>query len=267
MKKMILIFLFVFSFIFEYDAISAPLEKTNNDRLAEREEHLCEIGGYIDIIPDSPSVLIIDARKTPNDIVPKRIKTVMNGMLKLATTNIVVALSENVCPGIKGNEIRREGKHLLSIIICNLGKDKSALVVFPEERVAVVNEDAVVLFAKNEDANIRLIKECWRGIGFITGAGYSQNDAGVMQPVSSPLELDLVEWQVIHPMAFQQMNKFFIKYGAKRGRRTTYIKALEEGWAPYPTDKYQKAAWDRFMKKKQISSTNITPEKVSAPIK
>lgn len=244
MKRFLFALMVAGSFALAQDETESPRKMTAEERRAEREEHLREIGGYLDFIPESPSVLVVDARKAPDAAVPGRVRSVMNGMLKLAATNIVVALGEKECPGTRGSELRKEGRHLLAIVISNCGKDKPALVVFPEERVAVVNEDAAVKFAHGEEANIRLVKECWRGIGFITGAGYSQTEAGVMQPVGSPLELDTVEWQVIHPMALQQMNKFFKKYGAKRGRRTTYLRACEEGWAPAPTNDYQRAIFE-----------------------
>ena len=77
-----------------------------------------------------------------------------------------------------------------------------------------------------------------------------------MQPVGSPLELDTVEWQVIHPMALQQMNKFLKKYGAKRGRRTTYLKACEEGWAPAPTNDYQRAIFEAVKTNKTEKATS-----------
>ena len=259
MKRVLFALMVASSLALAQDGAESPRKMTAEERRAEREEHLREIGGYLDFIPESPSVLVVDARKTPDTTVPGRVRSVMNGMFKLAATNIVVALGEKECPGTRGGELRKEGRHLLAIVISNCGKDKPALVVFPEERVAVVNEDAAVKFAHGEEANIRLVKECWRGIGFITGAGYSQNDAGVMQPVGSPLELDAVEWQVIHPMSFQQMSKFFKKYGAKRGRRTTYLRACEEGWAPAPTNDYQRAIWDEVKSAAATNAPSATP--------
>ena len=258
MKKALFAIMAVCSLAFAQDRSASPRKKTAEEKRAEHEENMREFGGFLDYIPESPSVLVVDARKTPDATVPGRVRSVMNGMFKLAATNMVVALGEKECPGTRGSELRKEGRHLLAIVISNCGKDKPALVVFPEERVAVVNEDAAVKFAHGEEANIRLVKECWRGIGFITGAGYSQTDAGVMQPVGSPLELDAVEWQVIHPMSFQQMNKFFKKYGAKRGRRTTYLKACEEGWAPTPTNDYQRAIFEAVKTNKTTIATAPT---------
>ena len=263
MRNVLFALMFLVSFAFAQGVGDASRKPMLEERRAEREEHLREIGGYLDFIPESPSMLIVDARKAPDAAVPGRVRSVINGMFKIAATNMVVALGEKECSGTRGSELRKAGRHLLAIVISNCGSDKPALVVFPEERVAVVNEDAAVKFAHGEEANIRLVKECWRGIGFITGAGYSQTDAGVMQPVGSPLELDTVEWQVIHPLALQQMNKFFKKYGAKRGHRTTYLRACEEGWAPAPTNDYQRAIWDAA----RAAATNAPAEKVSAPAK
>ncbi len=213
-------------------------------RAAAQEARYRETGGYLDVIPDGPAITIVDARKVPDLVVPTRVKDVVNGMFKLAASNEVVALDEKECPVTQAVEIRKRDKALLVVMLTNYGKDKPALTIFPEERVALVNADKATEFVKGDEANIRLIKECWRGIGFISGAGFANNDASVMQPIGSPLELDTISWQVINPLALNQVNKFLKKYGAQRGRRTTYIRACEEGWAPAPTNDVQKAIWE-----------------------
>lgn len=226
-----------------------------DDHKAEaRDERLRENGGYIDVIPAGPSITIADARKVPDATVPSRVKGVVNGMLKLAASNEVVKLEEKGCPFSKAVELRKRSKALMVIMLTNCGEDKPALVVFPEERVALVNADRAAQFTTGEDANLRLVKECWRGIGFIGGAGYAMNDASVMQPIGSSLELDTVTWQVVHPTALNQMNKFFRKYGAERGRRTTYLRACEQGWAPAPTNDAQKAIWEKVKAEKEAKA-------------
>ena len=39
------------------------------------------------------------------------------------------------------------------------------------------------------------------------------------------------------------------KLGIKPARMTTYRKAVEEGWAPAPTNDFQKAIWEEAKKK------------------
>lgn len=236
------------------EVISGPKEVSREDRKAEREERLRETGGYVDIVPEGPAIIIADARNAPTTNVPERVKGVINGMFRLAASNETVSLDGSDCPYSKAVEIRKRDKALIVIMLINSGEEKSALTVFPEERVAIVNIDRATQFTKGDEADIRIIKECWRGIGFISGAGYAANDASVMQPVGSPLELDTLSWQVIHPLALNQMNKFLKKYGAQRGRRMTYLRACEEGWAPEPKDEFQKAVWEKVKEKKSAEA-------------
>lgn len=211
---------------------------------AEREEEMRETGGRIDYIPAGPIFLVADAREQSSDAAPARVAEVVRNMFKMAATNEAVVIGAGETPQKAAVGFRKQRKALLAVVVYEGGKGEPALAVFPEERVALVNSDAAAAFADGAEAELRIVKECWRGIGFITGAGYFQNSGSVMQPVGSPLELDVVEWQVISPMQFQQMSKFLKKYGARRGRRVTYRDAVQDGWAPAPTNDYQRAIWD-----------------------
>ena len=57
------------------------------------------------------------------------------------------------------------------------------------------------------------------------------------------------------------MNKFFAKYGAGRSRRYTYRQACIEGWAPAPTNDYQRAIFEAVKTNKAdtVSSPAATP--------
>lgn len=227
------------------------------EREAERIAELRENGGRLDRIPDGPEFVVADMREASSDNAPGRVAETIRTMFKIAATNIVVA-DDAASPLEAAMRLRKERKALLAVLICG-GNAGPALSVYPEERVAVVDAAAAARFSEDTDAEVRIVKECWRAIGFLCGAGYSTNDASVMQPVGSPLELDTVEWQVISPMQFQQMGRFLKKYGAKRGRRTTYRKAVQEGWAQPPTNDYQRAIWDEIH-----SATNAAATKAAA---
>lgn len=241
--------------VFAQDAATQAAADKAAQRAKDLEEELRETGGYLDYIPVGPMVMIADARKMPDAKVPARVESVVEGMFKLPATNVMVALKEGDCHIAKAEALRKDTKSLMAIMLVNAGEKMPSLTVCPEERVAVVNADKTVQFAKGDEADIRLIKEIWRGFGFIAGAGYSQNDASVMQPISSALELDAIEWQVVHPLALQQMNKFLKKYGAVRGRRTTYKRALEQGWiSTPPTNDYQKAIFAKVRAEKAAAT-------------
>ncbi|MBR1921832.1 MAG: hypothetical protein IJ829_07530, partial [Kiritimatiellae bacterium] len=119
------------------------------------------------------------------------------------------------------------------------------LTVCPEERVAVVN---AARYADGGDdplaAEVRVHKELWRALGFVAGIGYAPFANDVRQPVFSTRELDGLEYQVMQPMNFQKMYASLAKLGVTRGRRVPYRLAVQEGWAPPPTNDYQRAVWD-----------------------
>ena len=46
---------------------------------------------------------------------------------------------------------------------------------------------------------------------------------------------------------------------------STYLKACEEGWAPTPTNEYQKAIWEQVKADKERGPTN--PIKIPMPKK
>lgn len=217
---------------------------TPEELAQEDEEYNRATGGQIWVAPSGPAIWIFDCRTTPTTNAPERVSAVLGSMYRFPATNVVATLEKDVNALAEAEAWRRREKALMAILLVDGDGSAPSLTVCPEERIAVVNCKKATQFTKGNDADVRLIKEIWRAVGFISGAGFSKNDTSVMQPVGSPLELDAVEWQVIHPMAYQNMAGFINKYGVKRGHSVTYRQAVEEGWAPPPTNDYQRAIWD-----------------------
>lgn len=219
-------------------------EVTVSEKADGNEEFLREEGGYLDKIPGGPEVVVADFRAKPADDVAGRVAATIRTMYKMAATNIAAAANGDVHG--ESVAVRRGRKALMVVALADEG---ASLAIYPEDRVAIVGAKAATEYArKPKDAETRLVKELWRGFGFLAGSGYAQNKSSVMQPVGSPLELDAIEWQVVHPMALAQMSRFFKTFGAKQGHRATYRSAVEEGWAPLPTNDYQRAIWAEFHK-------------------
>jgi hypothetical protein len=246
---------------------NAPIKRRISRKLTpeeiakEDEEYFRSTGGSIEVAPAGPAVTIVDMRKNPLPAAPDRVVKILGSMYRFPATNMVGKLEADSCPISVAESMRKSMKALMVILLVDGGKKMPSLTVCPEERVAIVNADKATQFATGTDADARLIKEMWRAVGFISGAGFSPNDTSVMQPVGSPLELDTVEWQVIHPSAYQNMSKFFKKYGVKRGHSVTYKKACLEGWAPAPTNDYQRAIFEAVKTNKAdtASSPAATP--------
>ena len=69
-----------------------------------------------------------------------------------------------------------------------------------------------------------------------------------MKPVLTPADLDALTGKGLSPEPFSKILAHAQKLGIKPARATTYRKAVEEGWAPPPTNDFQKAVWEELKK-------------------
>ena len=116
-----------------------------------------------------------------------------------------------------------------------------ALSVFPEERIGIVNADRLKGGKDPTAFEMRVSKQMWRAMGFIGGVGFSTQENDMMQPYYTLDELDANMHPYIQPMNMAKMYKMWKRFGVKKERRVPYVVALKEGWAPAPTNEYQKA--------------------------
>lgn len=122
------------------------------------------------------------------------------------------------------------------------------LMTAPEQRFSVVNVKA--LSADNPDADrlaIRLRKEIARATAFVFGSGYAVMGGGMAMPATSLAELDEVpagSLSIETSSAVQRLAEE--RFGFKLYRKTFYVNALREGWAPPPKGTYQKILWEEY---------------------
>jgi predicted Zn-dependent protease len=228
---------------------NAPADKAALRKEA-LEKAMAKAGGFIDKPGEGAAIEIVDTRKD-SDGSANRVKEVLDTMLRLPS--VVEAAELAVGTNAYDFAVRKlnADKSLMVVLLVDSGQLPS-LAVFPEDRVAVVNARKVKFGADEKDGRQRMIREIWRAIGFIGGTGYATTDNCVMQPIMSPLELDALEWQVLNPSNAPRMDKFLRKHKVRRGHRMTYRKAVEQGWAPPPTNDLQKAVWD------EVKASNAT---------
>ena len=134
------------------------------------------------------------------------------------------------------------------IVICDSAGQPSLLVA-PESRWAVVNVAALggpgVSDAKLAE---RVQKELWRAFAYLMGAANSNFEHCLLKPVLSPADLDLLECKTICPEPFVKILSQAQKMGVRPIRVTSYRKAVEAGWAPPPTNDFQRAIWEEIKK-------------------
>lgn len=125
---------------------------------------------------------------------------------------------------------------------------KPGLIIAPEEGWAVVN---IAPLAAGQDGKLnftrRVRKEIYRAFGMVTGGCGSSYQGNLLDPIRTPDDLDMYpESDLQMPIdMLQKMPKFCDKFGVRPWRMTTYRRACHEGWAPAPTNDYQKAIWDK----------------------
>lgn len=231
------------------------------EQLAERDRRVLEkTGGFIEVAASGPAVEILDTRTKPGTG-PVWVKEVWNKHAKSPFNLQTNTIPEGKCPYAFGKEKVDADNALIVVVLAQAGDKLPALSVFPEERVSVVNCDILLKDKNPIDAEVRVIKECWRSIGFLTGVGYVQQDNDVMQPVFSMADLDADEFQIIQPMNYSRMAKMMAKFNVQRSRRIAYRAAVKQGWAPSPTNDLQKTIWEEVKVAQSTNKVEAVPVK------
>lgn len=88
-------------------------------------------------------------------------------------------------------------------------------------------------------------KEIFRVAIATIGAGVSQYKVSPMQPIFTEEDFDSIINCSLTVDAMIAMKTNLEKAGVTKHRITSYKKACYEGWAPAPTNKYQKAIWEK----------------------
>lgn len=88
------------------------------------------------------------------------------------------------------------------------------------------------------------------------GAGVSQFKGSPMQTVTKVEDLDKLHGDGIAFDSMQSIMRNLQNLGVTQARKTTYRRACMEGWAPSPTNQYQKAVWE------EVHATPKSPMKI-----
>ena len=137
-------------------------------------------------------------------------------------------------------EFLKEKGTTFGIFLVDDKDDPNTLSIFPEQKYAVIN--AVAVGGKD----LRFQRELKRTFAMLCGASCSTYPASLLSAVVAPIDLDSFVNDDYSVDIIQRMNIYLKGYEVKPARTVTYAMAVQEGWAPQPTNEYQKAAWDRI---------------------
>ena len=144
--------------------------------------------------------------------------------------------------------------------------DGASLLVAPEDGWAIINVS--VLAKDGADAATlaaRVRKETLRGFAFVSGGAYMARAEPLMRNVRSVRDLDAVALEHFGVEAILHLRESTTQYGLVPWRQATYKRACEQGWAPAPTNEFQKAIWEKVKADKERGPTN--PIKIEPPKK
>ena len=180
-------------------------------------------------------------------------KSVSSDFLKKITKEIEDLLSikihvkeSSITPQMEGmsKAVLKSGSEVAIFIVEN--DLYPTLLVAPESEWAIIN---IAQLSKDNPDKVKLLqritKQVWRSFGFLCGAADSQTVGCTMKPVSTLDELDGIG-QYICPEPLPSIVSHLKHLGVKPIVTVTYRQAVREGWAPPPTNEYQKAIWNKI---------------------
>ena len=210
-----------------------------------RAKMMARTGGMIQSKAEGPSVLFLNTQSRVDAAALAEPVAQINTMLRLPAlrkdaptdTPLTAALAALKDPAVA------------AVVVVGDSAGYPALLVAPESRWALVNVAALGGPDTAPDTlTERTRKEVWRAFGYLMGAAHSNFEACLMKPVLAPEDLDALKGKGLSPEPFNKILAHAQKLGIKPARMTTYRKAVEEGWAPAPTNDFQKAIWEEVKK-------------------
>jgi hypothetical protein len=212
---------------------------------AARSNLLAKTGGLIHSPAEGPVILFLNtqsrvAAATLNDPVEQIAR-----MLRLSAVRKDAPTDKPIAAALTA----LEDSHNAAVVILSDVEGYPSLLIAPENRWALVNVAALAGAGTSaETLAERTQKEVWRAFGHLMGAAHSNFEACLMKPVLAPEDLDALIGRCLSPEPFNKIMAHALKLGMVPQRMSTYRKAVEEGWAPAPTNDFQKAIWNELKK-------------------
>lgn len=142
----------------------------------------------------------------------------------------------------------KEKKGASLLVVLYADQTAPTMLAAPEDGWAAVNVTKLLADLKTNSAKekfgaTRIRKETIRALAYAAGCGGSGFPDNTMN-VATVKDLDFVD-EFIPYDTVQNIKALSKKRGVMPRRKTTYRKACKEGWAPAPTNEYQKAVWEK----------------------
>ncbi len=226
----------------------APTPKGLMPAMLTNTQFLVKSGGLVQTPSQGPGIKFLNAQsRVPREAIGESISSIQK-LIRLSVQTEQATGKEDAAT-LAETALKNTAVAAVVVIVDKPGQP--ALLVAPESRWAVVNVGALATTGVSaETLELRAKKELLRAFSYVMGAANSGYEACVMKPVFKPEDLDAIKGETLAPDTLMKTSSQATKMGIKPARMTTYRKACEEGWAPMPTNSFQKAIWEEVKVKK-----------------
>ena len=219
-------------------------ERNRQIRIARYREKVEKEGGIVKSMTPGKCIRLVNAQ---NDVPDAEIEDIAQAMRNTLRVHIEIVKgdSSEKCAFAVG-EKGFEGAEVAGVVAIVASDKFPRLVIRPEDHTAIVNVSELKKDSPAADAlSLRVRKEVWRGFGYAMGAANSGYQPCVMRDVKSLADLDAKPIAILSPEPLMRIDPALRQMGVSFLRSATYKRACEEGWAPAPTNDWQKAVWEK----------------------
>jgi len=219
-------------------------ERARQIRIQRYRAKVEKEGGIVDGLIPGKDIRIVNAQTSVAEAEIADVVKTMRNTLRVQIETVPGAKDEK-CPFAIA-ERAFDGGNTAGVVALVESEKFPRLVIRPEDHIAIVNVSE--LKKDSPDAAklaLRVRKEMWRGFGYALGAANSGYQPCVMRDVKSLADLDEKPIAILSPEPLMRIDPTLRQLGLAQLRHATYKRACEEGWAPAPTNDWQKAVWEK----------------------
>ena len=212
---------------------------------AVRSNLFAKTGGFLQSPATGHSILFLNTQKRVPAQALQDTEDQIQKILRMPCVSISKLSAEPVAAAITA----LADTNTAMVIVIGDESGYPSLLIAPESRWAFVNVAALDGSGVPADKLAeRTQKEMWRALGLVMGAANATVEQCLMKTVLSAADLDALTAKCLSPETLSKIMAQAQKMGMKPTRMTTYRKAVEEGWAPAPTNDIQRAIWTELKK-------------------
>ena len=209
---------------------------------AERDRQRMAGGGIVRKAGSAKGVFVIlnaQGRVAERDLSP-----VVGNIDRTLAVQVSMSKAEGVSPASIAAKLKEAGAAAGVGVVDDASLP--TLLVAPETGWAIVNVAALgEKCAGTDTLAARVRKEVLRALAFTTGCAYMTVADPLMRDVVKPGDVDALRSEEFGFEIRNRFNESAPLYGLKPWRQATYDEACQEGWAPAPTNSYQRWRWKK----------------------